>query len=197
MRPQHLLDMTSEVLGEESEKLLESLVNFMNLIIFPGKMPQFVRPSFLGANLMALAKPDRGIRPIAMGMTIRRLAANCIMFDLNNFYVQEFQPSQLGVGTLKGAEAAVHALRLYLDNELSEDKVLLKIDFRNAFNAIRREPIISRELPNIYNYVFQSYSENSSLFLVIVSWNHPRGSSKGILLALFSLVWALMKLLNQ
>ena len=122
------------VLGEESEKLLDSLVAFMNQIVFPGKIPEGVCPSFFGANLMCLVKPDGGIRPIAMGMTIRRLAAKCIMNELNDFCAKEFRPSQVGVGTPKGAEAAVHALRSYLYNDSNEDKVLLKIDFRNVNN---------------------------------------------------------------
>ena len=63
-----------------------------------------------------------------MGMTLRRIAAKCIMFNLNNFCAQEFRPSQLGVGTPKGAESAVHALRAYLNSESNKNKVVLKID---------------------------------------------------------------------
>ena len=44
-------------------------------------------------------------------------------------------PCQLGYGTPLGAEAAVHAARIYLHN-LRPDEVLLKLDFRNAFNCI-------------------------------------------------------------
>ena len=44
-------------------------------------------------------------------------------------------PHQLGYGTLQGAEAAVHAARLFLDN-LQPSKVILKLDFKNAFNTI-------------------------------------------------------------
>ena len=61
-------------------------------------------------------------------MTLRRIAAKCIMFNLNNFCAQEFRPSQLGVGTPKGAESAVHALRAYLNSESNKNKVVLKID---------------------------------------------------------------------
>ena len=123
--PQHLIDMTGEVYGEDSEKLLDSLVTFMNTIVYPGKIPEGVCPSFFGANLMCLMKPDGGIRPIAMGMTLRRLSAKCVMFDLNDFCAKEFQPSQVGVGTPKGAEAAVHALRSYLYEDSNENKVLV------------------------------------------------------------------------
>ena len=72
---------------------------------------------------MAVAKPDGGPRPIAMGMTLRRIAAKCVMLDLNNFCAQEFRPHQLGVGTPKGTESVVHTLRS------NESQALLKIDY--------------------------------------------------------------------
>ena len=166
-RPQHLIDMTGEVLGQDSERLLDSLLTLLNEIIFPGKIPPTICPIFFGANLMALAKPDGGVRPIAMGMTIRRLASKCIMNEVYSFCAQEFRPFQVGVGTPKGAEVAVHALRMFLNNDINKDKVLLKIDFCNAFNTICRDiikPIVSQKIPNIYNSVYQNYSQQSSLY---------------------------------
>ena len=167
LRPQHLIDMTGEILGETAEKLLDALVDFLNLIIFPGNIPKEVQPIFFSANLVALSKVDGGVRPIAMGGTLRRLAAKCISASLGDFCKQEFRPSQLGVGTPKGCEAAVHSLRSYLENQATENKVLLKIDFRNAFNSIRRDmilPIVQRKIPSIYNYVYQNYANESDLF---------------------------------
>ena len=35
LRPQHLLDMTGQALGESAENLVESLVDLLNLIILP------------------------------------------------------------------------------------------------------------------------------------------------------------------
>ena len=84
-------------------------------------------PSFFGASLIGISKSDGGVRPIAFGCTLRRLAAKCISADLGEFSKQEFRPSQLGVGTPLGSEAAVHSLRSYLENEASKNKVLLKI----------------------------------------------------------------------
>ena len=45
----------------------------------------------------------------------------------------------MGVGTPKGAEAAVYAVRAYVTNPSSNDKVLLKINFKNAFYQVRRD----------------------------------------------------------
>ena len=99
--PQHLIDMTGDALGEPASKLIDALVTFMNFIIFPGKVPSYVQKIVYGANLIALSKPDGGVRPIAVGFTIRRLAAKIIMYDCGDFCEKEFRPHQVGVGTLK------------------------------------------------------------------------------------------------
>ena len=88
------------------------------------------------------------------------------MFDSRNFCNMEIQPNQLGVGTPKGAESAIHALRAYLENPISQGKVVLKIDFKNAFNCIRRDKILAlvkQKIPKIYNFVYQCYAEKSNL----------------------------------
>ena len=75
-------------------------------------------------------------------------------------------PRQLGYGVSKGAEAAVHAARFYLRN-IGSNKVLLKLDFTNAFNSIRRDRMleaVQRLAPSIYPFVHSVYSSPSSLF---------------------------------
>ena len=72
---------------------------------------------------------------IAIGCT---LAAKCVMPGLRGYCETNFRPFQVGVGMPKGAEAAVHATRNFLEDasKKNEQKVMLKIDFRNAFNTI-------------------------------------------------------------
>ena len=71
--PQHLLDLTGDSLGEAATKLLNTITNFMNQIMFPGKVPSDVCKILFGAILTALSKQCRGIRPIAVGLIFRRL----------------------------------------------------------------------------------------------------------------------------
>ena len=47
----------------------------------------------------------------------------------------------LGFGTALGAEAAVHAVRAFLSN-LEDGHLIIKFDFRNAFNSIRRDKML-------------------------------------------------------
>ena len=164
--PQHLMDMTGEALGQPAEALLNALVNFYNLIVYPGEIPTQILPTFYGANLLALDKPGGGIRPIAVGLTLRRLSGKATMPKLYDFCEKEFRPFQVGVGCPKGAEAAVHSVRSYLENENTKDKSLLKIDFKNAFNCVRRDVIlglVKEKVPKIFNYVNQ-VAHNSHLF---------------------------------
>ena len=91
-------------------------------------------PFFLGANLTALTKTDSGVRPIAVGCTLRRLVAKTASMAVMNRMSEVLAPLQLGYGVRQGAEAAVHATHIYLEN-LPPDNILLKLDFRNTFNS--------------------------------------------------------------
>ena len=134
LRPQHLKDMTSTSAEGGGPLLLEALTAFVNLVL-EGKTPAPVRPFFVGASLVVLDKKDGGVRPIAVGWSLLRLVAksagNCVMETMRAFLA----PLQLGCGTPHGSEAAVHAARIYLQN-LPSDYLLLKLDFKNAFNCL-------------------------------------------------------------
>ena len=107
LAPQHLKDLISETLREASQRLVEVLVKFTNEIVLRGNIPSPVSSSFFGASLIALSKKDGGVRPIAIGITLRRLAGKCCMLKLSQQLPSIFQPHQLGVGTTSGAEAIV------------------------------------------------------------------------------------------
>ena len=72
-------------------------------------------------------------------------------------------PRQLGFGTLLGCEAAVHVARCYLESmSPSSYKLMLKLDFRNAFNSLRRDKMlisVSELAPTFYQYVLSSYEK--------------------------------------
>ena len=75
-------------------------------------------------------------------------------------------PLQLGYGTPQGAEAAAHAARIYLDN-IQADHPLLKLDFKNAFNSLRRDrklETVRESSPDLYPCVYSAYAEPFSLF---------------------------------
>ena len=78
-RPGHLNDLIN--CQEITDQLLDVLKKFVNMIL-SGCWPDQVRPVFFGGRLLALAKRDGGIRPIAVGMVWRRLVAvRCSVCD--------------------------------------------------------------------------------------------------------------------
>ena len=73
---------------------------------------------------------------------------------------------QLGYGTPLGAEAAAHSARRYLAN-LHPDHVILKLDFKNAFNSIRRDKMLEiakLHTPELFPFIYSCYSASSSLY---------------------------------
>ena len=77
-----------------------------------------------------------------------------------------FCPETAVFGVKGGAEAAVHAARSYL-NHLDSDSAMVKLDFRNAFNTVRRDRMLETTsvfAPDLYPFVHSSYAESSSLF---------------------------------
>ena len=166
--PQFLKDFSDEAMGEQANKFLDSLVNFLNNIVFAGKIPNEACAVFFGAKLIALSKGENGIRPIAIGMVLRRLASKVLMIKLNPKCEELFWPNQVGVGTPLGAELAIHSARKFITSASSMNKVCLQTDFSNAFNCLRRDKAlqeIREKVPEIFKYAWQSYGNPSNLFL--------------------------------
>ena len=160
MWPQHLKDLISPSAGSGSQALLEALTDFTNMIL-EGKTPSFVRPFFFGTTLVALEKKDGGVRPIAVGCTFRRLLAKCAGRSVMEEMGALLAPRQLGYGIARGAEAAVHAGRIYIQS-LTDGMVFVKLDFKNTFNSVRRDKMLKsvKELaPAILPFVHSTYSE--------------------------------------
>lgn len=67
-----------------------------------GRVPSTVLPYLYGATLTPLLKKDGGIRPIAVGNTMRRIVAEVTSKRVQNKAASTLQPWQLGYGTPKG-----------------------------------------------------------------------------------------------
>ena len=176
LKPQHLKDLIGDTSREHEKSLLRSLTLFINLVL-EGGVPGEIRPIFLGASLCALRKKDDGVRPIAIGNTLRRLVSKVAVSACRDRCSNLLQPNQLGFGVKRGAEAAIHAARSFINGH--DDMVLLKIDFANAFNSIRRDKALEavrEHLPNLFNYSCSSYGATSFL----AYGNHLVPSEEGV-----------------
>ena len=71
----------------------------------------------------------------------------------------------MGAGTPKGAEAAAHAVRLFLSAAKDDDVFTIK-DSKNAFNTLRGDAITESILqlaPELYLFFLTCYKAHSSL----------------------------------
>ena len=165
LRPQHLKDLVSGSTGEIAIRLTERLASLIDLML-SGNVPLEICPLLYGACVTALKKKDGGIRPIAVGNTLRRLAGKIVSRRVMETMGQLARPTQLGYGTRGGAEAVVHATRAYM-SDIDETQVILKLDFRNAFNTVRRDKMllaVRTYLPKFYSFIWQMYRNPSKLF---------------------------------
>ena len=78
-----------------------------------------------------------------------------------------FWPAQVGVAVPAGAEAAVHTVRAWVARHAAAtNKVVVKLDFRNAFNLVSREAVLraARErFPALARWATWCYSAPSQL----------------------------------
>jgi len=149
LRPQHLKDLIN--CQERGSDLLTALTGFVNMVL-SGHCLRKVAPTLFGGRLIGLEKKSGGIRPIVIGLTLRRLASKCA----NSFGVERlrscFSPRQLGMGIPGGCDTAVHCARRFLQS-MPPGHVMVKLDFANAFNSLhRRDRLLALRdsLPELY-----------------------------------------------
>jgi len=147
---------------------VSTLTDFVNLCL-AGRVSPIIRLVFYGATLCALAKKGGGVRPIAVGSTLRRLVAKAACRYLKDVVVAKLAPSQLGFGVPLGAEAAAHAARVFVTNS-GPGQALVKIDFSNAFITLQRNEMLKTvhsEIPAMYPFFYSCYFVQSICALVI------------------------------
>jgi hypothetical protein len=121
-----LKDMISD--PQLGKAVLSHLTHFCNLFI-SGKFPNTIAPFYGSARLIPLVKKDGGVRPMAVGETLRRLACKVALNSISAELPSFFRPSQLGVGTPYGVEAIVHSVAKSLE-KLRPNECILQVDLR-------------------------------------------------------------------
>ena len=125
-----------------------------------GNILQPIREVIFEGRLIALTKKDGGMRPIAVGYTLRRLVAKWANSHVITARSNELKPIQVWVDVSRGAEAAVHAARRFVET-LEYENVLVKLDFANAFNTIRRDSTLettAENTPELYKFILSTHS---------------------------------------
>jgi hypothetical protein len=143
---------------------LGALLALMNAIL-SGKLPHL--PVLLDCSLHAFEKPGgNGIRPIAVGEVLVRLAGLCAMAACPGAG-PALAPLQLGVGVKGGSQIVGHSLRSGI--EADPGSITVQLDFRNAFNSVHREAMlaaIAEHEGSLLPFAAWKYGKPSRLFPV-------------------------------
>ncbi|CAI5529659.1 unnamed protein product [Closterium sp. Naga37s-1] len=119
-----------------------------------GDLPQTVRPYFTASTLVALHKPQGGVRPIAIGEILPHLLSRCATLHFKQQITDFFLPYlQFGVAVSVGIKVMAYAVQSALS--LHPDWVVLELDVANAFNSFSRS--------SLFNALRDSHSSASSM----------------------------------
>ena len=161
LRVSHMRPLITDSTGSKHlSKVLTLIVN--------GEGPQWLR----NARLVAIAKPNGGARPIAIGEILRRLAATALneQFLSNDDSIPRNQLALIRDGAIVGA----HIVSCGVNNGLS----VACLDTSNAFNSIRRETLLRKVRgTTLQRYVTWAYGTHSRL---IIDRDHIIVSQRGV-----------------
>jgi len=85
--------------------------------IINGNVNEEARAVLLSSILIAVGKKRGGVRPIAMGETLYKLAVRCAMYTSSAEIETIFAKVQMALGTLGGGEKAIHGRRAALERK--------------------------------------------------------------------------------
>ena len=141
IHPHHLKELISKSAGIGGASLLRALKVFVNMVL-AGKTPPDVHPFFFGAALVTFHSKCGDMRPMAIGCTLKRLAAKCAIMTVKQNMKSLLIPHQLGFGVKHGAEAIVHSARIFLE-KLQPNEIMIKLVYKDAFNSIFHSGVIA------------------------------------------------------
>ena len=146
--------------SEAVNRMLTTLVTMLLAGTAPGR-------SFLcTSRLIALDKPDGGVRPIAIGELIYRLCTKAIL--RHSFRPDCLSTCQFGVGTRSGVEPVIRAVQRAMDGTFEGEEFthVTSLDFSNAFNSLSRSDMakaIKRHASGLWKVAKWAYNEPSNL----------------------------------
>ena len=168
LRPVHLRECCRKPShGLQLAHALGQLARIAARQAFPAPMSEVLCAS----SLIPLQKKDGGLRPIAVGDTIRRVLGKCLLsLAAVKKELSSLQPRQCGVGVRNAAEMVGMGLQRYVQSREAagdRDYVVLQVDVKNAFNSMSRDAILRgcmAKAPSVYNWLRFCYGKPSPLF---------------------------------
>ena len=113
--------------------LREEIVMFVRNMLSKSYEPILLQP-LIACRLISLNK-NPGVRPIGVGEVLRRIVGKAVTWACKEEIKEAAGPLQTCAGFKAGAEAAIHAMHSFFQEE-GTDAVLL-IDAENTFNSMK------------------------------------------------------------
>ena len=117
---------------ESSTALCHMLRDMVNGDIAPS-----VRERLTRCRLMAINKPENGIRPIAIGETLLKICGSILLNRNEEKLKKFFEPEQRGILQKNACEGIVHELI----DEYDKGHAILTVDYKSAYNTPSRQAI--------------------------------------------------------
>jgi len=152
-------------LAIRSESFKKMLVVLTSMIL-AGNAP--AQGLLCSSRLVALEKPDGGVRPIAVGELIYRLCTKAVL--RTTFKPDFLSTGQFGVGTKGGVEPIIRAVQRVAEGSVEggEYTHVTSLDFSNAFNTLDRSDMaqaVKQHAPGLYRLAKWAYDKPSHLVI--------------------------------
>ena len=181
LRPSHLQDAVRR--RGRGLTLVSALAKLTKMWVH-GSLPLTHAPYLNGASLTPLRKPDGGVRPVAVGETLRRLVGKALLSTSTlKEQVADLAPVQCGVGVSVAAENVAMGVRALVDTYGgSPNWAILKVDLKNAFNSVHRDVVLRGAhsmAPGAYNFLAYAYQQHAPLFIGATHLTSEQGTHQG------------------
>ena len=166
-----------DILSADAGALELALTGFVNKVL-RGELERSLWPFFGAARGVPLKKPDGGVRPIAVGETLRRLVGKVLVRAVKPKVLAYFEPMQKAMSA-GGTEAIIHwgrnlAMQWHASGSdaatsATPPKIGIKWDMKNAFNSISRVAMLRGVLevvPEALPYLFRLYEQAQHLVVL-------------------------------
>ena len=166
LRPGHLRDLLSK------EGRCGSLHVALQAVVEGGclgLLPDELAPILCAASLIPLKKACGGVRPIAVGETVRRLVGKALLkTPLVQKDIGNLAPRQTGVAVQAAAELIGLGLQQAVEAQDPKGNwITVQVDMINAFNTVHREAVLEgarTKAPGAYNWLRFCYGQHVPLF---------------------------------
>ena len=147
LRPCHLKDC---IRRPGSASLLGPALVVFTRKLLSGTFPPAAQRYLCASTLIPLNKKDGGVRPIAVGDTLRRLVGKVLLrIDVTKEQVATLGPRQCGVGVMSATELVGMGVQRTVQALGTAPWVALQVDVANAFNTIDRRAMVRQAITKV------------------------------------------------